>query len=175
MVSYRRSRVAGGTYFFTVTLRNRQVSTLVERIDELRLVVKRAREEHPFRIDAFVVLPEHLHTVWTLPADDGDYAGRWRQIKGRFTRTLVKGGVALSKNSKGEYNLWQRRYWEHRIRDEEDFRRHIEYIHFNPVKHGLVKRVRDWPYSTFHKFVRQGVYPLDWAGSELDGEGEYGE
>jgi putative transposase len=175
MVAYRRSRVAGGTYFFTVTLHNRQASTLVERIDELRSVVKWVRQERPFCIDAFVVLPEHLHAVWTLPPDDSDYAGRWRLIKSRFTHALVKAGFGLSRNGKGEYDLWQRRYWEHTIRDEADFRRHIEYIHFNPVKHGWVTQVRDWPYSTFHRFVSQGVYALDWAGSGLDADGDYGE
>ncbi len=175
MVIYRRNRVAGGTYFFTLTLRNRQSCILVERIEALRSVVRRVRQDRPFHIDAFVVMPEHLHAVWTLPSGDSDYAGRWRLIKSRFTHALVKAGIGLSKNSKGEYDLWQRRFWEHTIRGPEDFRRHLEYIHFNPVKHGWAKRVRDWPYSTFHRFVRQGVYPLDWAGVGLDTEGEYGE
>ena len=175
MVSYRRCRLAGGSYFFTVTLRDRQANTLVDKIDDLRSVVKRTRQERPFRIDAFVVLPEHLHAVWTLPPDDSDYAGRWRRIKSRFTHILVKNGMALSKDRRGEYNLWQRRYWEHNIRDEEDFRHHLQYIHYNPVKHGWVERVRDWPYSTFHRFVRRGVYPVDWAGSESSLDGEYGE
>jgi putative transposase len=122
-----------------------------------------------------VVLPEHLHAVWTLPPDDSDYAGRWRLIKSRFMHKLMKAGLGLSRNGKGEYNLWQRRYWEHRIRDEEDFKRHVEYIHFNPVKHGWVKQVQDWPYSTFHRFVRNGIYPLDWAGYLLEFDGDYGE
>jgi len=175
MVAYRRNRVAGATYFFTVTLRNRQSHVLVERIEELRSAVRTVRRERPFRIDAFVVLPDHLHAVWSLPSDDCDYAGRWRLIKSRFTHALLKAGLRLSRNGKGEHDLWQRRFWEHTIRDAEDFRRHVEYIHFNPVKHGWVPRVRDWPYSTFHRLVRQGICPLDWAGGGLENDGDYGE
>lgn len=175
MVAYRRNRVAGGTYFFTVTLHDRQAFTLTDRIDALRQVVNRARQERPFRIEAWVVLPEHLHAVWTLPLGDDDYAARWRLIKSRFTHALTKAGLALSRNGKGEYDLWQRRYWEHTIRDEGDLRRHVDYVHFNPVKHGWVKQVKDWPYSTFHRFVRQGIYPMDWAGVEVEGDGAYGE
>ncbi len=175
MVAYRRNRVAGATYFFTVTLRNRQSHVLVERIEELRSAVRTVRRERPFRIDAFVVLPDHLHAVWSLPADDSDYAGRWRLIKSRFTHTLRKAGSRFSRNGKGEHDLWQRRFWEHTIRDAEDFRRHVEYIHFNPVKHGWAPQVRDWPYSTFHRWVRQGIYPLDWAGGGLETDGDYGE
>ncbi|MHB1351419.1 MAG: REP-associated tyrosine transposase [Desulfobulbaceae bacterium] len=176
MVLYRRNRVLGGTYFFTVALRDRRARTLTDHIDVLRSVVMAAHAEHPFTMDAMVVLPEHLHAVWTLPSGDADYAGRWRLIKSRFTRALVKAGVQLSPNARGEYNLWQRRYWEHTIRDETDLARHVEYIHFNPVKHGLVRQVRDWPHSTFHRYVRQGLCPADWAGADVENEdAQYGE
>ncbi len=173
MVQYRRSRIPGGTYFFTVTLRDRGAKTLVEHIDILRTAFRMTRRERPFVIDALVVLPEHLHTVWTLPAGDDDYAGRWRSIKSRFTHGLIKTGMGLTRNAKGEYDLWQRRYWEHTIRDERDLTRHVDYIHFNPVKHGLAKAVHEWPYSTFHRFVQQGLCSPDWAGGgvETDDEG----
>jgi len=167
MVLYRRNRVVGGTYFFTVTLRDRSSALLVECIDELRAAFRDAKRARPFRIEAMVVLPEHLHAIWTLPRDDDDYSGRWRVIKARFTRSLAESGVGIRCNPKGEYDLWQRRFWEHTLRDEADLRRHVEYIHFNPVKHGWVTQVRDWPYSTFHRYVRAGIYPLDWAGDSL--------
>ena len=168
MVLYRRNRVAGGTYFFTVTLRDRKSTLLVDRIGHLRAAFRTAKRAHPFRIDALVVLPEHLHTIWTLPPEDDDYSGRWRAIKALFARSLAANGRRMERNSKGEYDLWQRRFWEHTIRDGDDLRRHVEYIHFNPVKHGHVARVSDWPYSTFHRYVRLGVYPLDWAGGDMD-------
>ena len=168
MVLYRRNRVAGGAYFFTVTLRDRTCALLVEQIDHLREAFRETKRAHPFHIEAMVVLPEHLHAIWTLPSGDDDYSGRWRAIKARFTRLLAESGVDIQRNLKGEYNLWQRRFWEHTLRDEADLRRHIEYIHFNPVKHGWAKRVRDWPHSTFHRYVRAGVYPLDWAGDGVE-------
>lgn len=176
MVQYRRNRIPGGTYFFTVTLRNRRATSLVDYIDLLRIAFRETLREMPFVMDAVVVLPDHLHAVWTLPPGDDDYAGRWRSIKGRFTRALVKADVGLARNAKGEYDLWQRRYWEHTIRDEVDRARHVDYIHFNPVKHGLVERVGDWPYSSFHRFVRQGVCPPDWGGAAVKSDhGSYGE
>lgn len=176
MVQYRRNRVLGGTYFFTVTLRDRRATTLVDYIDDLRVAFRETRRKRPFVIDAMVVLPDHLHALWTLPEEDDDYAGRWRSIKSRFTRVLVKSDVALKRNAKGEYNLWQRRYWEHTVRNDADLARHVDYIHFNPVKHGWVKRVQDWPYSSFHRFVKRGICPPDWAGADMmkDGQG-YGE
>ena len=175
MVAYRRNRVAGGTYFFTVTLHDRASRRLVEYMDELRVVIRDVMRERPYRIDAMVVMPDHLHAVWTLPPGDTDYAGRWRLIKSRFTLALVRAGVKLSRNKKGEYDLWQRRYWEHTMRDERDFERHVDYIHYNPVKHGWVTQVRDWPYSTFHRYVRQGIYPIDCAGVVNEQDGDFGE
>jgi len=175
MVLYRRNRVEGGTYFFTVTLQNRKSSVLVDWIDELRECVRSVLREIPFHIDAWVVLPEHLHTVWTLPPGDDDYSNRWKLIKGRFTRRLVKAGLPISKNERGEYDLWQGRFWEHTIYDEADYARHIDYIHYNPVKHGWVKRVSDWPYSTLHQYVEKGIYPADWGNTYSEPSNDYGE
>ena len=114
-----------------------------------------------------VVLPDHLHAIWTLPAGDADYSGRWRAIKAGFTRGLVTSGLPLVRSDKGEYDLWQRRFWEHTVRDESDLAGHVEYIHFNPVKHGLVKQVRDWPWSSFHQYVRRGWLAEDWGGISI--------
>ena len=171
MVHYRRNRVAGGTYFFTANLRNRNATMLVDYVDALRAAFRDVRRRRPFSVDAMVVLPDHLHAIWTLPPGDGDYPGRWQAIKSRFTRTLAANGVAINRNSKGECDLWQRRYWEHTIRDENDMRRHIDYIHYNPVKHGHVASVAEWPFSSFHRFVKAGVYPLDWSAGESDLDG----
>jgi putative transposase len=173
MVNYRRNRIAGGTFFFTVTLQNRNASHLTVHIDQLRGAIREAHHARPFHIDAMVVMPDHLHAIWTLPEDDSDYSTRWSTIKSRFTRSLVRAGVQIGRNAKGEYDLWQRRYWEHTIRDDLDMQRHVDYIHYNPVKHGLVARVADWPHSSFHRFVREGLLPSDWAGG--DDDGIYGE
>ena len=175
MVAYRRNRVTGGTYFFTVTLKDRSSVLLLKYVDELRLVFHRAMRERPFCIDAMVVMPDHLHAVWTLPPGDHDYPGRWRLIKSRYTQALLRAGVDLCRNKKGEYDLWQRRYWEHTLRNDSDLERHVDYIHYNPVKHGWVKRVRDWPNSTFHRYVRKGIYQLDWAGVVDKSEEDFGE
>ncbi len=176
MVQYRRSQTPGGTYFFTVNLRDRISGQLVTHVDHLRQAFNDVCQQCPFEIIAAVVLPDHLHMIMKLPVDDNDYPGRWRAIKSRFTRALVKDGVDMIRNSKGEYNLWQRRYWEHQIRDEIDLQRHIDYIHFNPVKHGYVKRVVDWPYSSFHRYVKSGVLDENWGGNFMIDEYEsYGE
>lgn len=163
MVQYRRNYLQGGTYFFTVTLADRRSSALVEHIALLRAAFRVTQKERPFTVKAIVVLPDHLHTIMTLPPGDADFSGRWRRIKSLFTRQVVSGGAAIARNTKGEYALWQRRFWEHTVRDEEDFGRIADYIHYNPVKHGLVPRVRDWPHSSFHRFVRQGWLPEDWG------------
>ncbi|MDZ7748158.1 MAG: transposase [Halofilum sp. (in: g-proteobacteria)] len=163
MVRYRRNRVPGGTFFFTVALLDRRSDVLVRHVAELHASVAVERGRRPFRIDAYVVLPDHLHAVVTLPPADDDYAGRWRAVKSGFVRRLRKAGVVIPRNTRGESALWQRRFWEHTIRDESDYRRHVDYIHFNPVKHGLAVRVRDWPYSSFHRHVARGILPVDWA------------
>ena len=175
MVNYRRNLIAGGTYFFTVTLRDRQASLLTTHIDALKFAFRETRTAKPFQIEAIVVLPEHLHAIWSLPVHDSDYAGRWRKIKSRFTRLLVQRGIAICRNEKGEYDLWQRRYWEHTIRDDLDLQRHFDYIHYNPVKHGLVKHVADWPYSSFHRYVKLGIVPPDWAASSESNDIQFGE
>lgn len=168
MVNYRRSRVPGGTYFFTVTLADRQSHLLTDRIELLREAIASVKQKHPFQIDAMVVLPEHLHALWTLPPDDCDYGNRWRSIKSAFVRALRQSGQQLAPNLKGEHSVWQRRFWEHTIRDDADFARHADYIHWNPVKHSSVHRVADWPHSSFHRHVRLGLRPADWASPGYD-------
>jgi REP-associated tyrosine transposase len=176
MTNYRRNFLAGGTFFFTVNLADRRLRLLIEHIDELRAAVREVRERHPFTIDATVVLPDHLHAVWTLPEGDSNFGSRWRLIKSAFSRRLPVGEiVSRSRVTKGERGIWQRRYWEHTIRDENDFARHVDYVHINPVKHGLVTRVRDWPHSSFHRMVELGVYPEDWAGDVTELVGNFGE
>jgi putative transposase len=165
-MDYRRAWHCGGTYFFTVNLLERKGSRLLlEHIELLREAVRRVKRTHPFIIHAWVVLPEHLHCVIELPADDDDFALRWRLVRLIFSRGLPKTEHrSLVRQKRGERGIWQRRYWEHLIRDEADFAAHMNYVHFNPVKHGWVERVADWPYSTFHRLVEQGVYPPDWGG-----------
>ncbi len=169
MTNYRRNLLAGGTFFFTVNLMDRRQRLLTEHIDVLRAAVREVRERHPFTIEAVVVLPDHLHAVWTLPDGDADFGQRWRLIKSTFSRNIPTGEVvSSSRASRAERGIWQRRYWEHTIRDERDFEKHVDYIHINPVKHGYVNRVRDWPHSSFHRMVELGVYPEDWAGNSAE-------
>jgi len=169
---YRRANVAGATYFFTVNLADRRAGLLVEHIDALRDALQRVKRAHPFRIDAMVVLPDHLHALWTLPRDDADFPTRWMLIKAGFSRQIPPSERRTpSRIAKGERGIWQRRYWEHLIRDERDFARHVEYIHFNPVKHGLVKRAVEWPYSTIHRYVRLAAVNPDWASDECEESG----
>jgi len=139
---YRRAFVPGGTYFFTVNLANRSHGLLIEHVDLLRMAFKRVRARHPFEIPAMVVLPDHLHAIWTLPEGDADFPLRWSQIKGTFSRLVP----------------------------ERDLARHIDYIHINPVKHGHVRRAVDWPYSSIHRFIRDGRLSADWACAPHDGE-----
>ncbi len=176
MSDYRRARVPGATYFFTVNLRDRCSDLLVREIDLLRDTVRATRSRHPFRIDAWVVLPEHMHCMWTLPAGDADFALRWKVIKFGFSRRLQHHeALTATQRKRGERGIWQRRYWEHLIRDEQDYQRHFDYIHFNPLKHGYVQRVVDWPYSSFHRAVAMGLYSRNWCGgtvAEAKGFGE---
>ncbi|MEQ1600582.1 MAG: transposase [Methylophilaceae bacterium] len=178
MSDYRRNRVPGGTYFFTVNLLERRSRLLVEEIDKLREAVRMVRRKQPFHIDGWVVLPEHMHCVWTLPAGDADYAYRWKAIKIAFAKSVPKTErLSAVRLAKGERGIWQRRYWEHTIRDELDYAAHMDYLHVNPLKHGLVKRVVDWPYSSFHRLLEAGIYPADWAGDgeiEMDAGEAYG-
>lgn len=167
MRTYRRVRQPGGRYCFTVNLAERGGNTLlVERIDALRDAFRRTRVDHPFAVEAMVVLPDHLHCVWRMPPDDADFATRWRLIKSRFSRAIdADERRSPSRVGKGERGVWQRRYWEHLIRDDEDWRRHVDYIHFNPVKHGYVDRASDWPHSTFNTWVARGMYVPEWGRS----------
>jgi len=165
MTDYRRHRVPGGTYFFTVNLYDRRSDLLTRNIDILREAVRKVRVQAPFHIDAWVVLPDHLHCVWTLPDEDVDFSGRWQAIKTAFSKHIPPGEFrSVSRLKKGERGIWQRRFWEHTIRDDKDYGAHIDYIHFNPVKHGLVAHAADWPYSSFHRLVAAGCYPADWVG-----------
>ena len=176
MVQYRRNFVAGGTYFFTVALHDRKKDLLVSHIDLLRTAIGDTRQARPFQIDAMVVLPEHLHAVWTLPPGDVDYAQRWRSIKSHFSRALANAGAPVSLGENGEYNVWQPRYWEHTIRDDRDLEHHVAYIHYNPVKHRHAASAIEWPHSSFHRFVRNGVLPSDWGGgNQEDLQHGYGE
>ena len=175
MVRYRRNFLPGGTYFFTVTLSDRRSTPLVDHVNELRDAFRAARRERPFAVEAIVILPGHLHAIFALPPDDADFSGRWRRIKGHFSTALIDAGVHLKRNANGGLALWQRRFWEHTIRNENDFARHVDYVHFNPVKHGLVSRVCDWPYSSFHRYVREKVLPQDWAGDAREGGADFGE
>lgn len=164
MSNYRRHRLEGGSYFFTVNLRDRRSGLLTAEIAALRQAVQATRRERPFRIEAWVVLPDHLHCVWTLPAGDADFPARWQAIKARFSRRVKTAApVRESLLRKRDAGVWQRRYWEHAIRDERDFAAHVDYVHFNPVKHGLVETAAAWPYSTFRRWVREGGYPEVWG------------
>ena len=177
MVNYRRSQTRGGTYFFTVNLHDRSSNHLITHINHLRESFSIVQKQCPFEIVASVILPEHLHIIMTLPGDDNDYPARWKAIKSCFTCALIKDNIAgLIKNKRGEYNLWQRRYWEHQIRDEIDLQHHVNYIHYNPVKHGHVKQVIDWPYSSFHRYVKAGLIESNWGsdGNTYD-TSSYGE
>jgi putative transposase len=169
MANYRRARTPGGTFFFTVvTYRRRLLFNTQESRDILREVIQDVRQRHPFTIDSWVLLPEHIHCIWTLPEENFDFSMRWSLIKSGFSKrakTLyhIDEWMNDSKQKHRETTIWQRRFWEHQIRDEDEYQVYMDYIHFNPVKHGLVKRVIDWPYSTFHRYVRLGIYPDNWG------------
>ena len=176
MANYRRNFVPGGSFFFTVNLADRRSQLLTDKIALLRSAFRFVAQRHAFATEAVVVLPEHLHCIWTLPPGDADFATRWRLIKTEFSKHVGVGERrSPSRVAKGERGVWQRRYWEHTLRDDNDFERHCDYIHFNPVKHGHVSSVADWPFSSFKKFVELGVYPLDWGGSAEEGDAVYGE
>ncbi|MBL1293284.1 MAG: transposase [Thiotrichales bacterium] len=168
MPKYLRYRIEGGCYFFTVTLLERNNTLLVDNIDLLRDSVRFCKQKQPFCIDAWVVLPEHMHCVWTLPEGDDDFSGRWKRFKTFFSKGLPK----VERRSKvrikrGERGIWQRRFWEHAIRNDQDYENHMDYLHFNPVKHGYVKYIKDWPHSTFHRYVREGVYNENWGNNGI--------
>ena len=169
MPNYRRWYVPGGTYFFTlVTFRRRRILTAELARALLRTAVKEVRSKLPLKVVAWILLPDHLHTVWTLPVGDNDYSQRWQNIKATFTKAYLESGGQegvrnRSRRRKREAAIWQRRFWEHTVTDEDDLSGCVDYVHWNPVKHGLVRRVRDWPWSTFHRFVAAGHYSIDWG------------
>jgi putative transposase len=177
-MKYRRAWQPGGSYFFTVDLADRGQDLLVAHIGLLRQAVRRVMDRHPFTLGAMVVLPEHLHAILTLPQGDTDFATRWALIKANFSRLLPRTeSVSLSRAAKGERGIWQRRYWEHLIRDDEDFHRHVDYIHWNPVKHGLVDTPAAWPHSSIHRYIANGILAADWGGMSVIGDntGQFGE
>jgi putative transposase len=165
MPDYRRNRVPGGTYFFTVTLHDRSSDRLVTHVEALRTAVRQVRARAPFHIDAWVVLPDHMHCVWTIPSGDSDFPARWRAIKTALSKSLpATEPRSPIMRTRGERGIWQRRYWEHTIRDDRDYATHVDYAHFNPVKHGYVQHPADWPYSSFQRCVSAGMYPENWSG-----------
>jgi putative transposase len=176
MPYYRRAKLEGGIFFFTVALADRTSDLLIRHIDRLRRMYRSVQARHPFETTAICVLPDHMHAIWSLPAGDADFPLRWNLIKSAFSRGLAHESLRTpSKIAKRERGLWQRRYWEHAIRDDADLARHVDYIHFNPVKHGYVSRVVDWPHSSFHRYVSDGILPQDWGGDMRDIAGEFGE
>ncbi len=176
-MQYRRADVKGGTYFFTVNLAERNKTFLTDEIDSLRLVINRVKKQHPFQLNAMVVLPDHLHALLTLPLDDKDYSTRWALIKSGFSRQLPKDErINQSREAKGERGIWQRRFWEHLIRDDQDYENHVNYIHYNPVKHRYVDWAVDWPHSTIHRYISKGILKPDWGGGvDNISEIEFGE
>ena len=182
MPTYLRSKTPGGTFFFTVvTFQRRRIFSELKYINILENIIAGVQKEHPFTLEAWVFLPDHMHCLWTMPPDESDYSKRWGMIKARFTKAISPdaGRSALLTGSKIRYRegtVWQRRFWEHQIRDERDLQTHLDYIHFNPVKHGLVKSPGHWPYSSFREFVKRNLYPDNW-GEHLDlkFEADFGE
>lgn len=173
MTNYRRLRTPGATYFFTVALADRSSSVLVREIEALRAAFALTMRERPFQCAAAVILPDHLHSVWTLPPGDADFSTRWRLIKSRFSRAIgISRPRGVSQRNKQERGVWQRRFWEHRIRDETDFRRHVMYCWGNPVKHGLVARPAEWPHSSIHRDMLAGLVPPEWC---TVADGDFGE
>ncbi|MDP3483877.1 MAG: transposase [Sulfuricella sp.] len=178
MPEYRRANTQGGTYFFTVNTHRRQPLLTDEAVrTALREGIAQTRAAYPFRVLAWVLLPDHLHCIWTLPEGDADFAKRWGMIKRHVSRQCGnqlnrEEWLSASRRKRGESSLWQRRYWEHQIRDEADLQRHVDYIHWNPIKHGLVQKVADWPYSTFYQYVARGIYSQEWCGDFGGGESD---
>jgi putative transposase len=170
-MKYRRANVAGATYFITANLAERRATTLIDCIDAFRDSIRRVKLRHPFEIDAMVVMPDHFHLLMTLPQDDANFSIRIGAIKSAFSRTLPKSEyVDSTREAKRERGIWQRRFWEHLIRDDIDYANHVNYIHINPVKHGYTKRAVDWSHSSIHRFIERGIVDENWATSLIDGE-----
>jgi putative transposase len=171
MPEYRRSIAPGSTFFFTVVMdRRRPILIQPDTLEYLRTAFREEMAHHPFEIDAIAILPDHLHCIWTLPTDDTRYSMRWSAIKGRLTSLFLAGGAtetqrSSSRHKRGERGVWQRRFWEHVIRSDDDYERHMDYIHYNPVRHGHASCPHAWAHSSFAKWVSRGVYPADWMCS----------
>jgi putative transposase len=176
-MQYRRAFLPGGAFFFTVvTAERKPLFAQQKQVATLRSAFRAVQLQRPFILEAAVVLPDHLHCVWTLPPGDADFSTRWRLVKTWFSKhcdLALRADAGNARSARGESGLWQHRYWEHSLRDETDYRHHIEYIHFNPVKHGYVKAPIDWPYSSFRGYVKTGMYSADWGGDvrEIEGVG----
>ncbi len=167
MRCYKRTFVPGATYFFTLNLYNRKNDLLIEHIDALRLAFKKVKSAYPFSINAAVIMPDHCHMIITLAENDTRYPQRLSMIKAAFSKQMTRDeAISKSRQRKRERGIWQRRYWEHMIRDEVDYENHLNYIHYNPVKHGYVKKPSDWRYSSIHRFIKQGVIKENWACSD---------
>jgi putative transposase len=175
MSKYRRVKAEAGVFFFTVVLADMSTNLLIEEIARLRRIYREVQSRRPFETIAICVLPDHIHAIWALPEHDADFSIRWSLIKSGFSRGVEAMPRSKSKLLKREKGIWQRRYWEHAIRDDADLERHVDYIHFNPVKHGHVSRVVDWPHSSFHRFVERGLLVADWGGDLRDVTGSFGE
>ena len=173
MPNYRRLFIPGGTYFFTlVTYKRRRILTDPLARDCLHSAIETIRTDWPFTMSAIVLLPDHLHAIWTLPEGDWNYPIRWSLIKRKFKQLYLKWGgreyfLSHSRKKRNERGIWQRRYWEHAIEDENDLERHFDYIHYNPVKHGLVSSPNDWLWSSFQRYVREGFYPATWGSGPM--------
>ena len=173
---YRRAYVPGGTFFFTLNLNDRSSTLLTDQIHLLRDSMRQVIIRHPVKILAMVILPDHLHAVWSLPPDDDDYSLRWSLIKSGFSRALPRTEfVSSSRSRKRERGIWQRRFWEHLIRDDQDLENHVDYVHINPVKHGYVMVAADWQYSTIHRYIKTGDLSADWAVQTEIHEPNFGE
>ena len=182
MSNYRRAKTNGGTYFFTVVTYRRQHFLCNAAVRAaLRASIVDTQQKHPFIIDGWVLFPDHLHCIWTLPEDDADFGIRWAMIKRFVTKQCGSelyrdDWMNTSKRKRNESTLWQRRFWEHQIRDDADYASHMDYLHYNPVKHGFVKQVKDWPHSTFHRYVRAGIYGENWGNNGIEViDNEFGE
>jgi len=163
MVNYRRDYTSGATYFFTLTLQDRRSTYLTTYSALLGKAFRNVREQYGFNTKAIVVLPDHLHFIWHMAETEHDYSIPIRLIKTQFTKSLLSMAIPLAKNARGDVNLWQKRFWEHRIRNEEDLQKHVDYVHYNPVKHGYVNKAVDWSYSSIHFYIKNGILKPDWG------------
>ncbi|MGQ3891600.1 REP-associated tyrosine transposase [Legionella sp. CNM-4043-24] len=168
-MNYRRVIAPGASYFFTLTLQDRRSDLLICKINELRHAFKQAIQAYPFTIDGIVVLPEHMHMCITLPPGEANYSQRISFVKSAFSRQVEPIElISSSRQGKRERGIWQRRFWEHIIRDEQDYERHLNYIHYNPVKHGYVESPSQWPYSSIHRYINSGILPMDWTTADAE-------